>query len=219
MSGTKPKRWRVQPAIVRATATVKVSEALVLRPASMVHLEALLGAAEEDRTSMLHALPWLEEDQPFRAQFTEYLEDVAGMGRAGMAHNWVIVERGGHPGGGFDAAGERFAGIIAFNEAPQLKTGHWDLGYWVRPCCRRRGFAGAAIDAALEWIGQGGPTCIEFRCDPANAAGMATALATCARWKGHRHPEADCGVLVRGKMIHHEAFLIPRLPLPGGSPR
>lgn len=161
----------------------------------------------ESQPSVRHALPWFEWNQPMPSQIIEYLQEVQQMGKGGLSHHWVVVD------------GENFAGLIAFDHSPHLVIGHWNLGYWIRSSCQGRGLASHSIDAVLEWIGRSGgsPTAVEMRVDPDNAAGVATAISACRRWKGHRFERGDIEVEVDGNFIFHHCWLIPRLPLEASS--
>ena len=178
-----------------------------LFPATPEWHESVMIAIDESQPGVRHALPWFEWDLTMPPQILEYLEEVEQMGKGGLSHHWVVKE------------GEHFVGLIALDHTPHLVVGHWNLGYWIRSSCQGRRLASYSIDAVLGWIGRsgGGPTAVEMRVDPTNEAGVATAISTSRRWRGHRFERGDVEVEVDGQFILHHCWLIPRLPLEESS--
>lgn len=202
---------------MKPTPTLSLAPDLVLRPAMHVMVDRLSEAIVESGEEVYPALPWLERGEAIRSQLWSYLEDVSRMGKQGMCHHWVVVERGLHPvEAGVDEVGERIAGLVALDTTPHLVVGHWNLGYWIRPASQQNRLASRSIDGVLAWIGGAGgaPCAVEIRVDPANIAGLATADSTAQRWQGDRFPDGDSEVEVDGSEVLHHCYLIPRLPLP-----
>ena len=154
----------------------------------------------ESGDEIYQAMPWLLLDEPIPSQVQDYLGDVQRFGAGGLAYHWAIL------------SSDEFAGLIALDYTPNLIEGHWNLGYWVRPRCQRKGIASQSIDAVLDWIGRGGLTSVEIGVNPANHAGVRTAESAVRRWQGHSL-DAKVEVEVAGQPVMHDCWLIPRLPL------
>ena len=169
-------------------------------PAVSKHITMILDAINESGDEIYQAMPWLELNQPIPPQVENYLQDVEGYGAGGLSYHWAVMYS------------DEFAGLIALDYTPHLIIGHWNLGYWIRPSCQRKGLAGRSIDAVLNWVGRGGLTSVEIGVNPANIAGVRTAESAVQRWRGHRL-EDQIEVEVAGKLIMHHCWLIPRLPL------
>ena len=173
---------------------------LRLLPAGPVHLSDIIEAMDESGNEIYQAMPWLELDEPIPSQVEDYLQDVQRFGAGGLSYHWAVEFSGG------------LAGLIALDYTPHLIVGHWNLGYWVRQSCQRKGIASQSIDAVLDWIGRGGLTSVEIRVNPINQAGVRTAESAVQRWRGH-HLEHKTEVEVSGQLVMHDCWLIPRLPL------
>ena len=154
----------------------------------------------ESGDEIYQAMPWLLLDEPIPSQVQDYLGDVQRFGAGGLSYHWTIL------------SSDEFAGLIALDYTPNLIEGHWNLGYWVRPRCQRKGIASQSIDAVLDWIGRGGLTSVEIGVNPANHAGVRTAESAVRRWQGHSL-DAKVEVEVAGQPVMHDCWLIPRLPL------
>lgn len=189
---------------MRATASIENGD-LILLPSNPGDRAEILTGIESSGEEVRAALPWFEWEAALGPQVDEYLAEVHRLGSCGLSHHLVIRE------------GDAFCGLVALDHTPHLIRGHWNLGYWVVREHQGRGLAGRAIDGVLEWIGRGGLTAVEIRVDPENAAGRATAASICRRWAGHRLPEGDGFVEVDGEAVHHECWLVPRLPPEAGG--
>ena len=185
---------------MRPITPIDCDAELCLQPAGPTFLSVILEAIEESGDEIYQAMPWLQLDQPISIQVEDYLEEVERYGVGGLSYHWAIIHM------------NQIAGLIALDYTPQLVIGHWNLGYWVRPQCQRKGLAGHSIDAVLNWIGRGGLTSVEMGVNPANLAGVRTAESAVQRWRGHRL-ENQIAVEVAGQTILHNCWLIPRLPL------
>ena len=160
----------------------------------------IIEAMDESGDEIYQAMPWLVLNEPIPSQVEEYLADVQRFGAGGLSYHWTIL------------SSDEFAGLIALDYTPNLIEGHWNLGYWVRPRCQRKGIASQSIDAVLDWIGRGGLTSVEIGVNPANHAGVRTAESAVRRWQGHSL-DAKVEVEVAGQPVMHDCWLIPRLPL------
>lgn len=173
---------------------------LRLLPAGPIHLSAIIEAMDESGDEIYQAMPWLELDEPIPFQVEEYLQDVQRYGAGGLSYHWAVQ------------FSEGLAGLIALDYTPNLIQGHWNLGYWVRPSCQRKGIASQSIDAVLDWIGRGGLTSVEMGVNPTNHAGVRTAESAVQRWQGHAL-DSKIEVEVAGQLVMHDCWIIPRLPL------
>ena len=173
---------------------------LRLIPAGPVHLSDIIEAMDESGNEIYQAMPWLELDEPIPSQVEDYLQDVQRYGAGGLSYHWAVEFSG------------VLAGLIALDYTPHLIEGHWNLGYWVRPSCQRKGIASQSIDAVLDWIGRGGLTSVEMGVNPTNHAGVRTAESAVQRWHGHPL-DTKIEVEVAGQLVMHDCWLIPRLPL------
>ena len=173
---------------------------LRLLPAGPAHLLDIIEAMNESGDEIYQAMPWLELDEPIPFQVEEYLQDVQRYGAGGLSYHWAVE------------FSREMAGLITLDYTPHLIEGHWNLGYWVRPSCQRKGIASKSIDAVLDWIGRGGLTSVEIGVNPANIAGVRTAESAVQRWRGHPL-ENKIPVEVAGQWVIHDCWLIPRLPL------
>ncbi len=189
---------------MRPISPIECDTNLRLLPATTMHHPVIIEAINESGDEIFQAMPWLELNEPIPSQVEEYLVDVERYGAGGISYHWAVMYSG------------EFAGLIALDYTPHLIIGHWNLGYWIRPSCQRKGLAGKSIDAVLNWVGRGGLTSVEIGVDPANKAGLQTAKSAVRRWQGHRLNE-QIEVEVAGKLILHHCWLIPRLPLEGSQ--
>tara|TARA_B100000700_G_scaffold314423_1_gene400978 strand:+ start:7093 stop:7662 length:570 start_codon:yes stop_codon:yes gene_type:complete len=185
---------------VRPISDIQCDGDLRLIPAVPAHLPEILQGIKESGDEIFQAMPWLELNEPIPNQVSEYLHDVERYGSGGLSYHWGVIYC------------EEFAGLIALDYTSHLIQGHWNLGYWIRPKFQRKGIAGHAIDAVLNWIGRGGLTSVEIGVNPANVAGVKTAESAVRRWNGHPL-EQRVNVEVAGQEIAHHCWLIPRLPL------
>ena len=188
---------------MRPISPIACDTNLRLLPATTKFHSVIIEAINESGNEIFQAMPWLELNEPIPSQVEEYLVDVERYGAGGTSYHWAVIYSGD------------FSGLIALDYTPHLIMGHWNLGYWIRPSCQRKGLASQSIDAVLNWIGRGGLTSVEIGVDPSNEAGVRTAISAVRRWQGHRLNE-QIEVEVAGKLIQHHCWLIPRLPL-GGS--
>ena len=187
---------------VRPIADIHCDDDLRLKAAMPVYQTAILKGIELSGPEVFQAMPWLVIDEPLPDQVLEYLRDVGNFGAGGLSYHWAIFCQ------------EQFAGLIALDYTPNLTLGHWNLGYWILAPMQRRGIASRAIDSVLNWIGRGGLTSIEMHVNPENIAGVQTAESAARRWNGHQM-EDQVEVEVSGRLVAHNCWLIPRLPLEG----
>ena len=185
---------------MRPITPIECDNNLRLLPAGPLYLSEIIEAVDESGDEIYQAMPWLELEEPIPSQVEEYLQDVQRYGAGGLSYHWTLEFSG------------VIAGLIALDYTPHLIVGHWNLGYWVRPSCQRKGIASRSIDVVLDWIGRGGLTSVEMGVNPANHAGVRTAESAVQRWQGH-HLDAKVEVEVAGQPVMHDCWIIPRLPL------
>ena len=76
-------RWNPSPKIMhrRATSSIRVDEALVLRPASKSHTAEIVEAFEETWPDVIRAMPWINPDNEIRPQIENFIEDTERTGQ------------------------------------------------------------------------------------------------------------------------------------------
>ena len=182
----------------RATSSIRVDEGLVLRPESRTHTPEIVEAFEETWPDVIRAMPWINPDNEIRPQIEDFIADTERKGRTGLLHHWIMIR----PWDGY------VIGLIGFDRVTRSNRATWNLGYWVRSSEQRHGYARRSIDAALDWLGQGGELIVEMKVDPNNAPGSKTVVRTVKKWNGERCVSGDSAITVAGVRTMHECHLI-----------
>ena len=193
-------RWSPSPKIMhrRATSSIRVDEGLVLRPESRTHTPEIVEAFEETWPDVIRAMPWINPDNEIRPQIEDFIGDTERKGRTGLLHHWIMIR----PWDGY------VIGLIGFDRVTRSDRATWNLGYWVRSSEQRHGYARRSIDAALDWLGQGGELIVEMKVDPNNAPGCKTVVRTVKKCNGERCVSGDSAITVAGVRTMHECHLI-----------
>ena len=193
-------RWSPSPKIMhrRATSSIRVDEGLVLRPASRTHTPEIVEAFEETWPDVIRAMPWINPDNEIRPQIEDFIGDTERKGRTGLLHHWIMIR----PWDGY------VIGLIGFDRVTRSDRATWNLGYWVRSSEQRHGYARRSIDAALDWLGQGGELIGEMKVAPQTAPGSKTVVRTVKKWNGERCVSGDSAITVAGVRTMHECHLI-----------
>ena len=182
----------------RATASIRIDESLVLRPAGPSVLEDLREAFEETWPDVSRAMPWIKQDDGLSDQISLFLEETERMGRAGLLHHWIMI----------NPRSDRVMGLIGFDRVTRSKKSDWNLGYWVRSLDQKRGVAKKSIGAVLDWLGRGQPVVVELKVDPNNLAGLSTVMHALRTWGGVRDTNGDSSITVAGLRTKHHCYLI-----------
>ena len=188
----------------RATSSIRVDEALVLRPVSKSHIPEIVEAFEETWPDVIRAMPWINPDKEIRPQIENFVQETERKGRTGFLHHWIMIR----PWDGY------VLGVIGFDRVTRSERATWNLGYWVRSSEQRHGYARRSIDAVLGWLGQVGDIIVEVKVDPNNAPGSKTVIRTVRKWKGERCVSGDSAITVAGVRTMHECHLIEVGPGP-----
>ena len=188
----------------RATSSIRVDEALVLRPVSKSHIPEIVEAFEETWPDVIRAMPWINPDKEIRPQIENFVQETERKGRTGFLHHWIMIR----PWDGY------VLGVIGFDRVTRSDRATWNLGYWVRSSEQRHGYARRSIDAVLGWLGQVGDIIVEVKVDPNNAPGSKTVIRTVRKWKGERCISGDSAITVAGVRTMHECHLIEFWPGP-----
>ena len=188
----------------RATSSIRVDEALVLRPVSKSHIPEIVEAFEETWPDVIRAMPWINPDKEIRPQIENFVQETERKGRTGFLHHWIMIR----PWDGY------VLGVIGFDRVTRSDRATWNLGYWVRSSEQRHGYARRSIDAVLGWLGQVGDIIVEVKVDPNNAPGSKTVIRTVRKWKGERCVSGDSAITVAGVRTMHECHLIEVGPEP-----
>ena len=182
----------------RATSSIRVSEELVLRPASNKRSEDLLEAFEETWPEVNRAMPWINPDADLKQQISEFLSETERMGRAGLLHHWIMVRP-------WD---DSLLGLIGFDRVTRSGQATWNLGYWVRSSEQNHGIASKSIEAVLRWMGEAEEVSIELKVDPLNKAGRSTVAKVVRNWDGKRCIDGDSSITVAGIRTIHECHVV-----------
>ncbi|HIC50135.1 MAG: hypothetical protein CXX69_04375 [Candidatus Thalassarchaeum betae] len=182
----------------RATATIRVDDRLVLRPATSEYGPEMMEAFEETWPEVSRAMPWINPDRPFDSQIVDFLAETERMGRTGMLHHWLMIRP-------WDGA---LLGLVGFDRVTRSGKAIWNLGYWVRSSEQQHGLARKAIDASLLWLGEAEELCVELKVDPHNHAGRSTVMRTVRDWGGERCVDGDSAITVAGVRTLHQCHTI-----------
>ena len=193
-----PRNPSQSPMIRRATSSIRVDDALVLRPVSIIHISDIIEAFEETWPDVIRAMPWINPDKETNAQIEEFIHETERKGRAGLLHHWVMVRP-------WD---EFILGLVGFDRVTRSRKAVWNLGYWVRSSEQQHGIARKSIDAVLGWIGQVENLTVELKVDPKNEAGRNTVMRAVRNWGGERCTEGDSPITVAGIRTLHECHII-----------
>jgi RimJ/RimL family protein N-acetyltransferase len=139
---------------------------LLLRPWHAGDADRLYAIMQNSTMGEFLALP-----TPYsRDEARQWVEQLGGEGRReGTGLGCAVVEK----------ASDRLVGSAAIR-----LTGDQEVGYWVAPDARGRGFAAEATRVLSAWGFQLGLPRIQLRCDVRNLASVRTALAAGFRFEG-----------------------------------
>ncbi|MFQ3343912.1 MAG: GNAT family N-acetyltransferase [Candidatus Poseidoniales archaeon] len=182
----------------RATSSIRVNDNLILRPVTLEYLSDLIEAFEETWPEVSWAMPWIVPEKPLRQQIADFITETEEKGRKGILHHWVMMR-----------SWDNFAlGLIGFDRITRSGKAVWNLGYWVRSSEQQHGIARMSADAALGWIRERKPICIELKVDPQNVPGRSTVLRIVKEWNGERCIEGDTAITISGIRTVHECYLV-----------
>lgn len=157
---------------------------LTLRPWQSSDVDAVLDACADPTMHEFLLLP-----RPYtREDATRYVTEIGNAGRAdGTGLGAAIVEQS--------------SGAVV-GSVDLRRAGNEDVGYWIAPAARGRGYAAEAVRVLCEWAFGNGVERVNLRCDVGNVASARTALSAGFGFEGIswrerlRHPETGASRVV-----------------------